>query len=141
MGFCQSRFVSQLFSPLNSSDLEIMAFKVVDDAPITAKRSKIQNFISCIKLLYKIGTIAFRPGSFLFYGLQMFQYINIAISTHGDRKLESLNCFPIDRRRRKQMSQVLNPVELKSFRSVNSSNGWLRTNSSLLCSFYSRWIQ
>ena len=42
---------------------------------------------------------------------------------------------------RKQVSEVLNPIELKAFRSVNRSVGWLGTNSSLLYSFYCSWLQ
>ena len=65
----------------------------------------------------------------------------MTIRIHGDEKLESLNCFPIDRHRRKHVSEVLNHVEQKSFRSVNSSIGSFGTNASLLCSFYSSWLQ
>ena len=65
----------------------------------------------------------------------------MAIRIHGDRKLEQLCCFPIDHRRYKQGTDCLNAVELKSFRSINSSIGWLGTNASLLCSFYSSWLQ
>ena len=60
---------------------------------------------------------------------------------HRDSRLESSSCFPIDRRRRKQVTETLNAVELKAFLSVNSSIGWLGTNASLLCSFYSSWLQ
>ena len=59
----------------------------------------------------------------------------MTIRLHGDGKLESLSRFPIDRRRRKQVCEVLNPIELKLFRSVNSLVGWLGTNATLLCSF------
>ena len=65
----------------------------------------------------------------------------MTIRIHIDRNLESLDCFPIDRRRRKEVSEVLNPVELKSFRSINSPIGWLEKNTSLLCRFYSSWLQ
>ena len=141
MGLCQSRFVPQLFYAVKDSDLEIMAVKIVDDVLITGKRSRVQNFISSIKRRYTLGTVVFGPGSFLFYGLQIIQDMDMTIRIHGDEKLESLNCFPIDRHRRKQVSEVLNHVELKSFRSVNSSIGWLGTNASLLCSFYSSLLQ
>ena len=65
----------------------------------------------------------------------------MTIRVHGDWKLESLNCCPIDRHHRKQLSEVLNHVELKSFRSVNSPIGWHRTNASLFCSFYSNCLK
>ena len=56
----------------------------------------------------------------------------MAIRIHGDRKLESLSFFLIDRRLRKQFSEVLNANELKSFLLVNSSVGYLGTNAILL---------
>ena len=71
MGLCQSRFTAQLFYALIDNDLEIMAVKIVDDILITGKISKVQNFISSVKLQYKLGTVVFGPGSFLFYGLQI----------------------------------------------------------------------
>ena len=118
-----------------------MVVKIVDDVLITAEKHKANSFISSVKSQYKLGTIAFGPGSFLFNGLQIIQDTDFTIRIHGDSKLESLNCFPIDRRRRKQVLEKLNAVELKSFRSVNSSVGWLGTNASMLCSFYSSWLQ
>ena len=69
MGLCQSRFVPQLFYTLKDSDLEMMVVKTVDDVLITVKRSRMHNFISSIRLQYKLGTIVFGPGSFLFYEL------------------------------------------------------------------------
>ncbi len=39
------------------------------------------------------------------------------------------------------LSEVLNKVEFRSFRSANSSLGWLGTNESLFCALYSSWLQ
>ena len=114
-----------------------MAVKIVDDVLITAKRDKTEKFISSVKSQYKLGTAAYGPGSFQFNGLCILQYTNFATHIHGDSKLESLGCFPIDLRPRKQITETLNAVELKAFRTVHSSIGWLVTNASLLCSFYS----
>ena len=118
-------------------EIDIIAVKIADDFLITGKRSRIDCFISSIERQYKPVTTVFVPGSFLFNGLQIFQNTNMAIRIHGDRKIESSTCFPIYMRLRKQVSEVLNSIELKSFCSVNSSVGWLGTNASLLCSFYS----
>ena len=63
------------------------------------------------------------------------------IRIHGGSKLESLYSLPIDRRRRKQVLEKLNAVELKAFRSVNCSVGWLGKIASMLSSFYSSWLQ
>ena len=103
MGLCQSRFVPRLFFAVKDSDLEIVAVKIVDNVLIRKKMSWVQNFNSYIKLRYKIVTIVFIPGSFLFYRIQRIQDIDMAIRIHGDGKLESLNCVPIDRNHRKQV--------------------------------------
>ena len=131
----------QLFYASKDMEIDIVAVKIVDDVFITGKRSRVESFISSIKRQYKLGTIVFGPGSFLFNGLQIVQNTEMTTRIHGDGKIESLSCFPIDRRRRKQVSEVLNAIELKSFRSVNSSLGWLGTNASFLCSFYYSWLQ
>ena len=65
----------------------------------------------------------------------------MSVSIHGDCKLNVLSCFPINRYRRKQLSELLSEVELRSYRSVNGSIGWLGTNASLFCAFYLRWMQ
>ena len=77
----------------------------------------------------------------MFNELQIAQNAYLTIMIHGDGKLECLSCFQIDRRRRKQVFEVLNGIDLKSFSSVNSSVGWMGTNFSLLCSFYSSRFQ
>ena len=41
MGFCQSRFLPQLFYAINDSDLEIAAVKIVNGVLITGKRSRV----------------------------------------------------------------------------------------------------
>ena len=141
LGLSQSRFIPQLFCSFKINCLDMVAVKIVDDILITAKREKTNEFISSVKSKYKLGTIAHVPGSFLFNGLYITQDNNFVTRIHGDSKLESLCCFPIDRRRRKQVTETLNTVELKAFRSVNSLIGWLGTNASLLCSFYSSRLQ
>ena len=116
MGLCQSHFLPQLLYAVKESDLEIVAIKIFDYILITGKRSRIQNLISSIKLRYKHGTVVFGPGSFLFYRFQIFQDTYMTIWIDGDGRVESLNNFPIDRHRRKQVSEFLTHVELKSFR-------------------------
>ena len=88
-----------------------------------------------------LGTVVNGPASFLFFGLHIIQETDMSVIIHGDEKLDAINCFPIDRDRRKQLEESLNAVELRSFRSVNSSIGWLGTNESLFCASYSSWLQ
>ena len=99
-GLCLSHFIPQLFYLFNDSAREIIPVKIVNDVLIARKRSKVLNFISSIKFQYKLGTIVLWSGSFLFYQLQKFQDNDISIRIHGGGKLESLNCFAIDLRRR-----------------------------------------
>ena len=66
----------------------MMVVKIVDDALITGKRNTVRNFISSIKIQYKLGNIVFGPGLFLFYGLQIVQDTDMTIRIYGDGKLE-----------------------------------------------------
>ena len=141
LGLSQSLYVPQLFYAFKNNFVDTMAAKIVVDVLITAKRDKIDKFICSVKSQYKLGTIAHRPGSFLFNGLYVVQDTNFMILIYSASKLESLSCFPTDRCRRKQISETLNLFELKSYGSVNSSIGWFGTNASLLCIFYSSWLQ
>ena len=104
------------------------------------KRDKTAKFISSVKSQYRLGTIAHGPHSFLFKGLYIVQDTNFMAIIHSDRKriFNSLSNRPSS----SQTSHgTLNAVTLKSFRSLNSSIGWLGMNPSLHCSFHSSYIQ
>lgn len=75
--------------------LQIMIVKIVGNFLITAEKRKVNNFNSSVKSRYKLGTIAFEPGSFLFNGLQTIRDKGFTIRIHGDSKLESQRWFPI----------------------------------------------
>ena len=62
--------------------------------------------MSSIKFRYKLRTVVFGPGSFLLYGLQMIQGIDMSIRIQGGGKLMSQNCFQIDRSRREHVPEV-----------------------------------
>ena len=141
LGLSQSNFVPQLFFAFKNMEIYSIAVKILDDFLNTGKKNRVEHSISYIKHQYTLGIFVFATGSFLLYGLQITQNAYMTIRIHGDGKVKSLSCFPIDRRRIKQVSQVLNPIELESFRSFNSSLGWLGTNPSLLFSSYSSWQQ
>ena len=137
LGLTQSRYVPQLFYTKKNEMLELVAVRIVDDVLLIGDRYTIENFIAQVQRKYKLGIVMFGPGTFLFFGLKLTQETDMTITIHAEKKLESLNCFPIDRHRRKQLDEHLNQIELKSFRSVNSSIGWLGTNDLLFCAFYS----
>ncbi len=141
LGLTQPRFVPQLFFLMPNRTLGLIAVRIVDDVLIASEKPTAQKFISKVESMYKLGTIVYGPTNFLFFGLQVIQDYDMTVSIHGDGKLNALSCFPIDRHRRKQVEEVLNEVELRSFRSINSSIGWLGTNASLFCAFYSSWLQ
>ena len=50
-----------------------MAVKIVDDVLITGKRNEVENFISFIKLQYKLGNVVFGSGSLLLMGFKYFK--------------------------------------------------------------------
>ena len=100
LGLSQSRFVPILFFKFQNNQLKIVVVKIDGDVLITVEKHKANSFISSMKSQYKLGTIAFGPVSFLFNGLQIIQDTDFTIRIHVDSKLESLNCFPIDRRRK-----------------------------------------
>ena len=78
---------------------------------------------------------------FVFFGLQVIQESNMSITIHGDEKLNSIACFPISRNWPKMVDEILNEVELRSFRSINSSLSWLGTNIPLFFALHSSWLQ
>ena len=52
----------------------------------------------------------------------------MTVTIQGDDKLQATCCSSLSRHRRKMMTEDPNEIELRSFRSVNSSIGWLGTN-------------
>ena len=134
LGLLQSRYVPQLFFS-KGKGLEILAVKIVDDVLITGSRINIENFIAQVQSKYELGTVVYGPGQFLFFGLQLEQDSNMTVTIHGDAKLQAICCSSLSRHRRKMMTEDLNEIELRSFRSVNSSKGWLGTHAPIFCAF------
>ena len=81
------------------------------------------------------------PGTFLFFGLKITQETDYSITVQADDKLTRLECHSIDLNRRKQKDDVLNDLEFSSFRSVNSSIGWIGIAASTFCAFYASYLQ
>lgn len=88
-----------------------------------------------------MGTVVHGPGSFLFYGLHIIQTDDFNISIDGDQKISALEAYCPSRNRRKEIGNKLNDIELGSFRSVNSSIGWLGIAASPFCAFYASYLQ
>ena len=99
------------------------------------------DIVDKIKMRYELGTVVYGPGSFLFFGLQVYQETNYSITIQADEKISSLECYPIFRERRRESSIPLNEIEKSSFRSVNSSIGWLGIAASPFCEFFASHLQ
>lgn len=124
LGFTQLVYVPQLFYKCDSSGLTILAaVKIVDDVLIAGNKNDIADVITKVQRQYKLGTIIYGPGCFLYYGLQICQSSDFTISIHADDKLEQLQGYPITRYRRKQCDDLLNDIEMASYRSLCSSIG------------------
>ena len=91
--------------------LVLVAVRIIDEVLIASEKCSAQKFISEVERKYKLGTIVYGPTDFLFFKLQVIQDSDMSVSIHGDCKLNALSCFPIDRYRRKQLSELLNEVE------------------------------
>lgn len=142
LGFKQLVYVPQLFYMRDcSGNLLAVAVKIVDDVLMTGPRNNLESVIDDIRSRYKLGTVVFGPGNFLFFGLQISQDTDHTITIEGDDKLSALQCYPLSRQRRKEGEKLLNDIEKSSFRSVNSSVGWLGSAASLFCSFYASHLQ
>ena len=90
---------------------------------------------------YEQGTVVYGLGDFLFFGIQVVQESDMPITVHGNKNLSPIAPFPISRNWRKTVNEILNEVELGSFRSVNSSISWLDTNIFPFCALHSSWLQ
>jgi len=140
-GFNQLVYVPQVFFAEDANNLTMLAVKVVDDILFAGIQSKVRNVIHEIKGSYSLGTVVYGPGTFLFFGLNISQDTDMSISVDADEKLNSYECYPISRLRRKEVESNLTALEMKSFSSVNSSLGWLGIAASPFCAFYSSYLQ
>jgi len=143
IGFTQSIFVPQLFfkKDNNGEKLEILAVKIVDDVLFGGETNVVEPIIDAVKHRYTLGTIVFGPGTFLFNGLQIRQYEDFTISIDGDSKLDGIEGYPIDRNRRRQISEPVNAIEKSSYSSVNGSLVWIGIAASPFCAFTSSYLQ
>ncbi len=121
--------------------MKVLAVKIVDNVLFSGKKQNLERILFSIQSKCKLGTIIYDPSSFLSLGLQISQDSDYSNMIHRDSKLEALNCYSISRQRGNMVSKELYEVELRSFRSVTSSIGWVGTNSSLFCALYSSWLQ
>lgn len=91
--------------------------------------------------MFKIGEIFHGPGRLRFYALNLIQEENISVTIHADDKLQAMEPYPMTRIRRLQIGEVMDDTEKRSFMSITASLGWLGITVSLLCPYYSSYLQ
>ena len=119
------KYVPQVFFIRTESDLRALDVKIVDNILFCGGREFIENIIGRMQASYKLRTVLYGPATFLYYGLRISQDADYTSTIHADEKLQSYEAFPVDRNRRKMQDEALNVIELKSFRYLKSSVGWL----------------
>ena len=116
--------------------------RIVGDVLIAGENSIVQVLISSIKERYKRGIVVNHLAAFLFFGSHIVQDSDMNVTTHGDTKFNAINCFPIDRHRRKTLNEGFNAIELRSLRSVNSSVSCLGSYASPFCGWHLQpWLK
>lgn len=103
--------------------------KIVDDIIITGFAYIELRVVKEIYVTFALGSIANGPDHMLFFGLNIEQMDDFSVQTNCDDKLNQLEAYPLSRFRRSQIDQDINPIEKKSFASLNSSTGWMVCNN------------
>lgn len=140
-GFSQLVYVPQLFYKKLDGKVVVIAVKVVDDILFAGERKNLTTIIEKIRHNHKLGTIVYGPGRVQFYGLALTQYEDYTATINGDEKLKGYEAGTISLLRRKDQESQLNSIELSSFRSLNSSIGWLGIAASPFCAFAASYLQ
>lgn len=142
LGLTQLVYVLQLSDKCNSSGSFILASaEIVDDVLVDGIKNDIADAVTKKQRKYKLGTIVYEPGCFLYYGKKICQSSNSTISIHANDKLEQLQRYPATRYRRKQCENLLNDIEMASYRSLCSSIGWIGSAASPICAFYASHLR
>lgn len=115
--------------------------KVPDDIFIGGETALKKSLVTELSTAYELGTITNLPGSFLFYGLQVSQYLDYTIEFHADQKLDSLTPQCLSRFRRKIPDDSLNAVEQFQYNSIDGSSGFIGENAFPIVCFVSNYVQ
>lgn len=89
----------------------------------------MRSIIDTMSARYKVGTIVYSPGSFLFNVLRITQNDDHSIAVEADEKMSCINPVPITRVGRKQFEEPVNTV----YRSCTGSVGWIGVAASPFC--------
>lgn len=133
LGLLPSPLLPQLFVKSNNNQTVVMlAIKIVDDILLTGHDDALRDFINAFNDIYELGEIAQGPGVLIFFGLNLVQDSDFSVTIDAENKLKSIVPYAIKRNRRHQLDKKMNGIELKAFRSLNASLGWLGITSSPL---------
>lgn len=69
IGFDQLTFVPKIFFIQKSGKLTGIAVKIVDDVQFSGNSDLILSTIKLFESKFKLGTVVYGPGSFLFYSM------------------------------------------------------------------------
>lgn len=76
-----------------------------------------------------------------FFRIHSFQEEDMTIRINVNNKLDALAEYLLLRHFRKQFDDDLNQMKCSSFASTNPTFGWIETAATLICSFYSSYLQ
>jgi len=141
IGYKQLSYIPQLFYITESSKLVSAAVKVVDDVLMAGNLDRLKQIVEKVKCSYELGTVVYGPGVFQFFGLTVIQSDDLTVQLHANDKINACEAFPIDRQRRKQVDAPLNKLENSSYRSLNSSLGWIGVAISPFCAHAASYLQ
>lgn len=118
LGFRQSVYVTQLFQKNSKQGgLEILAVKVVYDVLLASKPELLRKVVSDVSCMYKIGTIVYFPGSFLFNGIRIKQDTDLSVCIDSEERLKGILPSSINRIRRKEFDEEESATEMSAYRS------------------------
>lgn len=103
IGLSHISLVPQLFHLVEKGELVLLVAKSVDDLLIAGVPESTKKFLSRFNSRFSFRTVVSGPGILKFYGLTIEQHEDFSSSIHADDKLNSIECFPLSRIRRRQV--------------------------------------
>lgn len=121
--------------------LSVLLSKIVDDLLFCGPDHIVDESISRFKAHFTIGTVVRGHGTVRYFGINIIQHEDFTVTVNGDDELDALGAYSISRICRRNYLEPLNPPEVKSFASINSSVKWLGITVSPFCSLFSSLFQ
>jgi len=141
LGLSQLPYIPQLFYMKEMDETVMVAVKVVDDILFASELPRLRRIVSAIQGSYTLGTVVYSPGTFKFFGITIHHADDFTIQIHANDKLTACEAYPISRARRKDQTDLLDALERKAYRSLNSSLGWIGVGLSPFCAHAASYLQ